>query len=160
MKKITGNCSTQWIQIVSFAILAIFCMTFTCHGWQTKDIRVPIPAGKAAIIKKLSPKEAFELIQMNKTKPDFVILDVRTPEEFESGHIEGAININYHSEAFVGDLDKLAKNKIYLVYCRTGRRSSDTVDIMTRQGFKELYRIDGDIIKWKALDLPVVKSPK
>ena len=108
----------------------------------------------------MSPKEAYELVQAKKNSPDFVILDVRTPEEFESGHIEGAININYHSETFVEELNKLDKTKAYLVYCRTGRRSSDTTGIMTKQGFGELYRIDGDISKWKSEKLPVVKSVK
>ena len=150
MKKITGNISLLWLQRVSFAIMATFFIVFTCYAQPART----------TIIKKLSPKEGYELVQKNKANPDFVILDVRTPEEFESGHIEGAVNINYHSDTFVEDLNKLDKNKTYFVYCRTGRRSSDAIGIMTKQGFRELFRIDGDIVKWKALDLPLVKGKK
>ena len=108
----------------------------------------------------MSPKEAYDLVQSKKNTTNFVVLDVRTPEEFESGHVEGAININYNSENFVEELNKLDKTKSYLVYCRTGRRSSDTVSVMTKQGFGELYRIDGDISKWKSENFPVVKGTK
>jgi rhodanese-related sulfurtransferase len=160
MKKITGNNSLLWMQVVSFGILATFCITFACYAQPTKATPSQIPSGQTIIIKKLPPKEGYELIRKNRANPDFVILDVRTPEEFESGHIEGAININYHSDAFTEDLNKLERSKTYLVYCRTGRRSGDTVGIMTKQGFKEIYLIDGDIVKWKALDLPVVKGTK
>ncbi len=115
---------------------------------------------KITIIKTFEPKEAMELIQKNANNPNFVILDIRTPEEFDSGHIAGAININYHSDSFIEDLDKLDKSKTYLVYCRTGRRSGDAVSIMTRLGFKEIYRIKGDIVKWKSEGLPVVTKRK
>jgi rhodanese-related sulfurtransferase len=118
------------------------------------------PTKQTTVIIKLTPKEGYDLIQKNKNNPNFVILDIRTPEEFESGYIEGAININYHSDTFVEDLDKLDKNKTYFVYCRTGRRSGDAVGIMTKQGFREIYRINGDIVKWKAAGLPVVKAVK
>jgi rhodanese-related sulfurtransferase len=160
MKIIKENCSFVWLQVVSFAILAAFCSALTCNAQQTTTATSPIPAGQTGIIRKLPPKEGYELIRKNKVNPDFVILDVRTPEEFESGYIEGAVNINYNSDTFAEDLNKLDKNKTYFVYCRTGRRSSDTANIMTKQGFKKLYLIDGDIVKWKSLDLPVVKGKR
>ena len=103
------------------------------------------------------PKDAFDLIQQNKGNPDFVLIDIRTPEEFMSGYIEGAVNINYHDNDFIEKLDKLDKNKTYLIYCRTGRRSSDTINVMKRLKFNEVYRILGDIVRWKAEGLPVVK---
>lgn len=108
----------------------------------------------------LAPKDAFAVIQANRGNPSFGLIDVRTPEEFESGHIEGAININYHDDGFVDALDKLDKSKTYFVYCRTGRRSSDAVGIMKRQGFKDVYRIDGDIVRWRSEGLPLVKSTR
>jgi rhodanese-related sulfurtransferase len=103
------------------------------------------------------PKDAYELIQQNKGNPDFVLIDIRTPEEFMSGYIEGAVNINYHDNDFIEKLDKLDKNKTYLIYCRTGRRSSDTINIMKKLKFNEVYRILGDIVRWKAEKLPLVK---
>jgi len=64
-------------------------------------------------------KDAYTLIQKNKGNPDFVILDVRTPAEFADEHIENAINLDYYSETFRDDLNKLDKTKTYLIYCRT-----------------------------------------
>ena len=103
------------------------------------------------------PKDAYELIQKNRGNPDFVLIDIRTPEEFMSGYIEGAVNINYHDNDFIEKLDKLDKNKTYLIYCRTGRRSSDTLSVMKKLKFNEVYRILGDIVRWKAENLPLVK---
>jgi rhodanese-related sulfurtransferase len=103
------------------------------------------------------PRDAYELIQKNRGNPDFVLIDIRTPEEFMSGYIEGAVNINYHDNDFIEKLDKLDKNKTYLIYCRTGRRSGDTLNVMKRLNFKKVYRILGDIVRWKAEGLPLVK---
>jgi rhodanese-related sulfurtransferase len=115
------------------------------------------PQGRTTIIKAFDPKEAQQVILQNKGNPDFVLIDIRTPEEFESGRIAGATNINYHSESFSADLDKLDKSKTYMIYCRTGRRTSDTVGIMVRLGFTTIYRINGDITRWKSQGLPVVR---
>jgi len=156
----TKRCYVLNLMLLPFFVAVIFVFTaWNAHAQLTKPEELSSQK-QTTIIKKLAPKEALELIQKNSKNPGFVILDVRTPEEFESGHIEGAININYHTDTFIEDLNKLDKNKSYLVYCRTGRRSGDTVGIMTKQGFKELYRTDGDIVKWKSEGLPVVKGLK
>jgi rhodanese-related sulfurtransferase len=146
--------------LLPFFVTVFFVFTAWNVQAQLKKQEESSSPKQTTIIKKFTPKEALEVIQKNSKNPDFVILDVRTPEEFDSGHIEGATNINYHNDTFVEDLNKLDKNKTYLVYCRTGRRSADTVGIMIRQGFKELYRFDGDIVKWKSEGLPVVKGAK
>ena len=116
-------------------------------------------AGEGASIEKLEPKAALALIQKNKGKDDFVILDVRTPEEFKDGHIQGAINVDYNSGNFRGSLHDLDKNKTYLVYCRTGRRTTAAVELMVQQGFKRIYRIAGDIMRWRSEGLPLTKGP-
>jgi rhodanese-related sulfurtransferase len=109
-----------------------------------------IPAqAKGPSFTTVAPREALDYIRTNKDNPNFVLLDVRTPEEFEEGHIEGAININYHAQNFVDELKKLNRGKTYLVYCRTGNRSGDTLDIMKKLQFKEVYRIEGDMVRWK-----------
>ncbi len=125
--------------------------TFPGVSLNTWAAELPQPFG--AIL----PKDAYELIQQNKGNPNFVLIDIRTPEEFMSGYIEGAVNINYHDNDFIEKLDKLDKNKTYLIYCRTGRRSSDTLNVMKRLKFNEVYRILGDIVRWKAEKLPLVK---
>ena len=144
-----------------YGIMAILALSLALPGPPQSlaaEQRATAKDGKTIIIKILAPKDAFELLKQNKDNQNFVILDIRTPEEFESGYIEGAVNMNYHSEAFVADLDKLDKTKTYFVYCRTGRRSRDAVGIMVQQGFSTIYRVQGDIVRWKKESLPVIKK--
>jgi len=105
----------------------------------------------------ISAEEAYELIQDNLNNPDFVILDVRTPEEFAEGHIEGAINMDYYEGGFRDELDTLDKNKTYLMHCRSGSRSGRTLDIMEELDFARIYHMNGGMIEWEAEELPVVK---
>ncbi len=109
------------------------------------------------LIEDITPQEAFTLIQNNQNNPDFVIIDVRTQEEFSSEHIENAVNIDYYSETFRDELNKLDKNKTYLVYCRSGRRSGNALNIMAELDFKEVYNILNGINGWKAEGLPITK---
>jgi rhodanese-related sulfurtransferase len=97
------------------------------------------------------------LIQKNKGNSHFVIVDVRTPEEFRDGHIENAVNVDFRSGNFATEIDRLDKNKTYLVYCRTGNRSYDAVALMGPLGFRSIVRLAGDITSWKSAGLPVVK---
>ena len=112
------------------------------------------------IIKTLEPRPAFEFIKKNMHNPNFVVLDIRTPQEFQDGHIEGAINIDYRSPTFGADLDRLDKAKTYFVYCRIGRRSANAIGTMTQKGFENIYRTSGDIVAWRAAGLPLVKGAK
>lgn len=109
------------------------------------------------IIENITPEEAYILIQENKDNPNFVILDVRTPEEFLGVYIENAVNLDYYSDTFRNDLDKLDKNKTYLIYCRSGRRSKNALNIMKELDFREVYNMLGGIIKWKSEGLPTTK---
>ncbi|MBA7649849.1 Thiosulfate sulfurtransferase GlpE [subsurface metagenome] len=109
------------------------------------------------IAKDITPQAAFTLIQENQNNPDFVILDVRTPEEFADGHIENTINIDFYSDTFQDELDNLDKNKTYLIYCRSGGRSGKALNIMAELNFKEVYNVSGGVIAWKAEELPTTK---
>ncbi len=109
------------------------------------------------ILEDITSQEAFTLLQNNQDNPNFVVLDVRTPEEFGDGHIENAINIDYYSDTFRDELDNLDKSKTYLVYCRSGGRSANAMSIMAELNFKEAYNMLGGMIEWKAEELPTVK---
>tara|TARA_B100000427_G_C15511170_1_gene596239 strand:+ start:1663 stop:1974 length:312 start_codon:yes stop_codon:yes gene_type:complete len=81
---------------------------------------------------------------------DFVILDVRTSEEFEKSRIPNSINIDfYNPQNFIKELDKLDKHKSYYIYCRTGVRSSNTCELMKEIGFTKTYNLMGGIADWK-----------
>jgi rhodanese-related sulfurtransferase len=105
----------------------------------------------------LEARAAFDLIQKNRSNGDFVILDVRTPDEFKEGHIEGAINVDYNSGGFKTELGELDKEKTYFVYCRTGRRSAEAVKIMKELGFGRIVRMKGDMVDWRSARLPLAK---
>ena len=113
--------------------------------------------GTKTTTKDITPQEAFTLIQKNQNNPDFVIIDVRTPEEFAGEHIEQATNIDFYSETFRDTLNALDKNKTYLIYCQVGGRSSSALDIMAELNFKEVYNILGGINQWKAEGLSTVE---
>ena len=109
------------------------------------------------IIENLSPQEAFALIQVNQNNPDFVIIDVRTTEEIAGGYIEDAIFIDYYSDTFMDELNSLDKDKVYLIYCRSGGRSGPTLATMEELGFMEVYELLGGILAWQGAGLPVVE---
>jgi rhodanese-related sulfurtransferase len=87
-------------------------------------------------------------------KADLVILDVRTVSEYESGHLEGAINIPV--EALSGRLSELNPNDELLVYCRTGNRSTTAVGILKENGYDRIYHMDGGITAWGNAGFPTV----
>ena len=125
-----------------------------CVPSETDTVGLETPT---QIIKDITPGEGFTLIEDNRDNPDFVIIDVRTPQEFTEERIEGAINLDYYDDTFEDELDKLDKSKTYVFYCRSGRRSGLTLDLMQELGFQEAYNILGGIIDWKADGLPTVK---
>ncbi len=109
------------------------------------------------VIEDVTSEEAYALVQDNEENEDFVILDVRTPEEYASGHIENAVNMDYYSNIFRDELNKLDKNRTYLIYCGSGTRSGRALEMMKELGFREVYNVVGGIARWKAEGLPVAE---
>ena len=77
------------------------------------------------------------------------LVDVRTPEEFSSGNIDKAININYFSDSFKADITALDKDKPVYLYCRSGNRSAKAARILQQLGYSKLYDLQGGIIAWE-----------
>lgn len=123
-----------------------------CAGAETAP-----PPVSGQVIEDVTAREAFTLIQENLNNPDFVILDVRTPEEFADGHIERAINLDFYAGPFRDELEALDRDKTYLLHCRSGNRSSNTLNIMKELNFLEIYHMTGGSIEWQAEGLPMVK---
>lgn len=93
----------------------------------------------------LDPR-AFRLSLEN--NPEVVLLDVRTQEEFEAGHIENALNIDYKSADFEDQLLQLDNSLPYLIYCKSGGRSASAAIIMKELGFTNVQELDGGILAW------------
>ena len=95
-------------------------------------------------IRVLSPMEFKSHVQ----DMDVQLVDVRTPREFNQGHIEGAINIDFYSEKFNEEFNKLVKDKAVYLYCRSGKRSRYSSNKLEALGFTEIYDLQGGILKY------------
>ena len=100
------------------------------------------------------PLEKFEKMASKKKN---MLMDVRTPEEVSEGHLPGAVNINFLGENFSSEVEKLNKNKTYLLYCRSGSRTRRAADQMQKAGFKKVYMLEGGITAWKEAGKPIEK---
>ncbi|CAN1490191.1 PspE Rhodanese-related sulfurtransferase [Candidatus Nanopelagicaceae bacterium] len=87
-----------------------------------------------------------------------VTVDVRTPGEFMTGHIQGAQNIDFESGNFENEISTLDKNGTYAVYCRSGNRSGQAVAIMHDAGFHNVYNLNGGIIDWTNSGMMLVNN--
>ena len=143
--------------LMSLVLTALLILGVVLIASCTAKIETTNQQTQAQIIENISLQEAFNLIQQNQDSEDFVIIDVRTPGEFAGEHIENAVNIDFDSENFADELDKLDKDRTYLIYCNTGIRSGQALEVMEKLDFREVYNMSGGIIEWKADGLPTVK---
>ena len=81
-------------------------------------------------------------------KSEQVTIDVRTPEEIAEGKVEGAVELDFYSATFYNELMAMDKSKPYLIYCRSGGRSSETADSMAKAGFEHVYNLEGGYTAW------------
>jgi rhodanese-related sulfurtransferase len=117
------------------------------------------------IVEQLSPLEGRDLMErlsdshFRDTSAEgkcLEILDVRTAQEYDTGHLKGSINLDFKSPSFKDQAASLDRNKAYLIYCRTGRRSARAVMLMISLGFMELYNLTNGIEQWQREGFEVV----
>ena len=89
------------------------------------------------------------------SEDEFELLDVRTLEEFQSGHILGAINIDFFSTDFIDQIKEFDSNLNLILYCRTDNRSSKSAKILADNNYKNIYVIKGGIEQWRRQGNPV-----
>jgi rhodanese-related sulfurtransferase len=104
-------------------------------------------------VKTLTPTEAVKLIKDHQNDAKFIILDVRTPWEFDKEHIDGAINMDFTDPDFNKMLEKLDKNKKYLIYCKSGVRSGKVLELIKKLDFTTVYNIKDGYEGWKSYKL-------
>jgi 3-mercaptopyruvate sulfurtransferase SseA len=86
------------------------------------------PSGGAIVA--LTAKQARPLLEKYRGNSDFILLDIRTPQEYAQGHIPHAVLLDYYHPSFKASLQRLDRNKTYLIYCRSGNRSSRTLNFI------------------------------
>lgn len=119
----------------SLLYLLLVLVFASCNGQNSKEIKT---IDSKAFAEKMA------------ATPNPQILDVRTPEEFTSDHIDNAKNINWLGTTFVSDVEKLDKSQPVFVYCKSGGRSQKAAEKLNELGFKTIYQLDGGILKWDA----------
>lgn len=143
--------------IAAIVVILVFGLVGGCT--ESKESTEENEKGTTSdqIIKDITPKEAYDLIKKNKDNKDFIIIDVRTPEEYKEGHIKNAKLIDFNAGEFDKEVEKLDKGKKYLIYCRIANRSGEAATQMMEKGFKEVYNMEGGIVQWEAEGFPVEK---
>ncbi|WP_083191660.1 thioredoxin domain-containing protein [Formosa haliotis] len=86
--------------------------------------------------------------------PEIPLIDVRTPSEYDSGHIANAKNVDWKADSFQNETARLDKTEAILVYCLSGARSAKAASQMRLDGFTKVYELDGGLMKWRSKNLP------
>jgi rhodanese-related sulfurtransferase len=102
--------------------------------------------GTTAVVDEIAPDEAATFLE----EPATVLLDIRTPDEFAAGYIDGAANIDFYAADFTAQLGALDTGATYVIYCRSGNRTTAALEIFRDLGFTEVHAIAGGIVAWQA----------
>ncbi len=89
---------------------------------------------------------------------DATLVDVRTPQEYQQGHLEGAISIDWYQRSFRNNILHIPKDKPILIYCRSGNRTSKTTGVLKSLGYTEIYNLEKGIDQWAIQKAPMTRS--
>jgi len=118
--------------ILKYILVVAFSTIFSCSLINNESIN------------QINSDELIDFIELN----DAILVDVRTEDEYNSGYIESSLNIDYFSNEFSVNADKLDKSTPIILYCRSGKRSSMSANKISKLGFKEIYNLEGGILEW------------
>jgi rhodanese-related sulfurtransferase len=147
---------------LSVAALATVSIGLAGCSSDSSDALAPAAAaeaqGPAAAVAAPSAPERVDAARFAEvvTSPGVTIIDVRTPEEFAAGHIEGAVNYNVEGPDFSAQIAGLDPAGTYAVYCRSGNRSQPAVAAMSQAGIPGIYELESGIVGWESAGLPTV----
>lgn len=135
------------LTLLTLALISLF--SFSVFAAQTPKI------SQAELMGLLSQQQSE---QETKSDPTFIVLDVRTPKEFNNGHIKNAINISHNTVTENLSLLEKYKDKMIVVHCRSGRRAISAEKVLQENGFSNVRHLDGDMLGWVRAKLPIVKE--
>lgn len=129
--------------------LAVSMITMTaCNAQSSGDA-----SGQEGVYQVLNVDEYEKQISGD----EVLIVDVRTPNEYNSGHIEGAVLVDVTAGSFDQKIQEYDKNQAVYIYCRSGSRSAGAMRKMKAMGFTEVYDLRGGVINWSKNGKPLVK---
>lgn len=115
----------------------------------------PAKVAKDAAVVHVDGAGAGRLLSTNK---NVFVLDVRTSKEFARGHIQGATNIDFNGSKFSAEIGKLDRNQTFLVHCAGGGRSTKSLEVFKKLGFRSLIHLDGGLAAWEEAGQPVTPA--
>lgn len=125
-----------------FLLTTLFC---TCFFYNCKE------QAKTQNLELITSEEMEELLNLE----DVQLVDVRTPSEYNEGHVPNAQNINFYDENFDEQIETLDKSKPIIVYCKSGGRSAKCASKLIEKGFEKIYDLEGGFSQWKFKGLTV-----
>lgn len=136
--------------LVPVVFVAMLALLISCAGQAPTTSSGPtIPS-----YTDVTPEEAYEMI----SQQEVMVLDVRTQEEYNSGHISNALLIPVSE--LESRLHELSPSDHILVYCRSGHRSEEAAHILVASDFIHVYNLEGGILQWQAQGFPVTRETK
>lgn len=126
----------------SLFLIAVFLLSCTTTSERNNNV-----------VENVSAKQAQTIME----DTTIVVLDVRTAEEYNDGHIKNAVNIDFRSANFVSEMQKLDKNTTYVMHCKSGGRSSMALEKIKDLGFTKIYHMNGGMLEWAEHNLPIQK---
>jgi len=141
---------------VAFAVaaLALTAPLTACSSTDTEAVAAPVDV----IVEAPTAPERVDAAMFSEvvTTPGVTIIDVRTPEEFAQGHIQGAVNYNVQGPDFANQIMGLDPAGVYAVYCRSGNRSQPAITQLSNIGINSIFELEPGIIGWENAGLPLV----
>ena len=136
-------------QSFTLLLFLVICMFSACSSKEEPNSEPNQDANSTSQEFQFTNMKALEAAKILKDNPKVVVLDIRTPAEFNEGHIPNAVNIDYKAYGFESELDKLDRDTTYLMHCRSGRRSANSFETFKKLGFKNIIHMDDGILGWK-----------
>ena len=136
--------------ITSMLLVAFISINFIACG-QKSSTKEQNAEADQSVISLISPED------LNKVNKDIQLIDVRKPDEFSSGHLENAVNMNFYDDDFEEQIKTLDKSKEVYLYCRSGGRSGKAAQKLEEMGFTKVYDLEGGILNWEKNNMKIVK---
>lgn len=136
--------------ITSMLLVAFISINFIACG-QKSSTKEQNAEADQSVISLISPED------LNKANKDIQLIDVRKPDEFSSGHLENAVNMNFYDDDFEEQIKTLDKSKEVYLYCRSGGRSGKAAQKLEEMGFAKVYDLEGGILNWEKNNMKIVK---
>lgn len=129
--------------------LIVLCLCMSCNQKESQPSKVGKMETDIPLVEKIQYRDiSTDEMQSVYGSEDYVIIDVRTPEEIAKGMIDGAQHIDFVGKDFKDQIKQLDRNENYIVYCRSGGRSTKACQFMQKQGFKKVANLEGGYLAY------------